>query len=73
MPEFTDLVRSKLRDKGKQETVELWEKIYNSYEEDGPSGVEGLILEQLNRLKKGASREIKDIKEMIPKEKKRRR
>lgn len=73
MPEFVDLVKSKLKENGKSEAIELWEKIYNSYEVDGPSGVEGLLLKQLNQLKKGASREIKDIKDIIPKKKKRRR
>lgn len=73
MPEFRDLVKSKLKEYGRQEAVELWDRIYNSYEKGGPSEVEELILKQLNEQKRGASREIKDIKNIIPKKKKRRR
>lgn len=73
MIEFTDLVKGKLKECGRQDAEELWEKIYNSYEKGGPSAVEELILKQLTQLKKGASREMKDIKEIIPKKKKRRR
>ena len=73
MPEFTDIVKGKLKESGRQEVEELWEEIYNSYEEGGPSAVEEVILKQLGQLKRGASKEIKDIKEIIPKKKKRRR
>ena len=70
MPEFSDLVKSDLKESGRKEVEELWDKIYNSYEEGGPNTVEEVILKQLSQLKKGASREIKDIREISPKKKK---
>lgn len=73
MPDFKDLVKSKLKEEDREEAAELWEKIYNSYEEEGPRGVEELIFEQLNQLKKGASKELKGLKDIIPKKKKKRR
>jgi uncharacterized protein (UPF0297 family) len=72
MAEFIDIVKDKLKEKGKQEVEELWEAVYNAYEEGGPNAVEETILKQLGQLKKGASREIKNIKEIIPKKKRRR-
>lgn len=73
MVEFRDQVKAKLKERDTPEVEELWESIYNAYEKGGPNAVEEVILKQLNQLKKGATREIKDIKEIIPKKKKRRR
>ncbi len=73
MVEFIDQVKAKLKERGRQEVEELWDIIYNSYEEGGPNAVENVILRRLDQLKKGATKEIKDIKEIIPKKKKRRR
>lgn len=71
MLEFTDQVKDRLREIGRQEIEELWEKIYISYEDGGPEAVEATILKELNQLKKGASKEIRGIKEIIPKKKRR--
>lgn len=73
MVELKEQVKAKLKDRGKQDVEELWETIYDAYEDGGPNAVEDVVLRHLNQLKKGASREIKEIKEIIPKKKSRRR
>jgi uncharacterized protein (UPF0297 family) len=73
MVELADAVRNRLREIEKKEVEDLWTEIYNSYEDGGPNAVKEVILKQLTLLKKGASREIRDIKGIIPKKEKRRR
>lgn len=72
MLDITDQVRDKLIEMGRKDVEELWEKIRVSYEEGGPEAVQKTIITELGQLKKGASKEIRDIKEIIPKKKKRR-
>lgn len=70
MVDFEDLVKNKLQEDGKGEVAALWNDIYKSYEEGGPDSVEELVLSMLNELKRGVNKEVKSMKTVIPKKRK---
>ena len=71
--EFETSVKNKIGELGEPDLIDLWSEIYNCYEEGGPGALEDLILDKLNELRKGVSKEVKGIKEVIPKRRKKAR
>ena len=70
MTDFENVVEEKLNVREETNVAILWDEIYKSYDKGGPDAVEELILAKLNGLKRGVTREVKDIKGIIPKKRK---
>ncbi len=70
MTDFENLIKGKLNEHKEGDVIILWDDLYKSYEKDGPPAVERLVLDKLNELKKGVNKEMKEIKGVIPKKRK---
>ncbi|MEM4730109.1 MAG: hypothetical protein QXH42_10185 [Thermoplasmata archaeon] len=71
---FMDMVQKNLENSGAdKETIELWKSIVQWYEEGGPDVVEEGIKEKIKEVKKIARKQYKEIKEVMPSQKKKKK
>ena len=70
MTDFESLIRGKLNERKEDDVIILWNDLYKSYDKGGPDAVERLVHDRLNELKKGVNKEMKEIKGVIPKKRK---